>query len=99
MPATKAKTGEGLKILICVRRDEPGFHAFCPSLPGVHTYGLTKEEAVDNVKDAIMAYLVSLAKHHEPIPGDLFYTSDTPTQSCDTDTKHSIVGNFELVPA
>ncbi len=86
--------------MICVRRDEPGFHAFCPSLPGVHTYGLTKKEALDSVKDAIMAYLLSLAKHHEPIPSNLFYTSDlNPTQSCNTDTEHSSIGNLELVPA
>ena len=27
-----------------------------------------REEAIQNVKDAILAYLRSLIKHHEPVP-------------------------------
>ena len=43
-----------------------------PALPGCHTEGQTFEEAQEMVKDAIQAYIVSLAKHGEPVPRDTF---------------------------
>lgn len=39
-----------------------------PSLPGVISEGKTRNKVLVNVKDAIDGYLVSLKKHHEPIP-------------------------------
>lgn len=39
-----------------------------PALPGCVTQGRTLEEAVQNAKEAIEAYLESLIKHHQPIP-------------------------------
>ena len=30
---------------------------FCPQLEGCHTFGQTKEEALVNLKDAVMLYL------------------------------------------
>ncbi len=48
--------------------DDGSYHAFCPTLPGCHSYGATIEEAKKNVKEAIEAYVESLAKDGEPIP-------------------------------
>ena len=58
----------GFKIEIAVEPDDDGFHAYCPALKGLHTAGDTEEEAVQNAKDAAIAYLESLMKHGEPIP-------------------------------
>ena len=56
------------KVQTVIERDEEGFHAFCPALQGLHTYGNTAEEALQNVKDAATAYLQSCIKHRDPIP-------------------------------
>jgi predicted RNase H-like HicB family nuclease len=56
------------KIDIIVEPDDGGFHAYCPALKGLHTAGDTKEEALQNAKDAAIAYLESLIKHNDPIP-------------------------------
>lgn len=40
-----------------------GFVADCPTLPGCMSQGKTKEEALENIKDAISGYLAVLKKH------------------------------------
>lgn len=45
-----------------------GFAVHVPALPGCHTEGDTREEAVAMAQDAITAYVESLIKHNEPIP-------------------------------
>ncbi|MFZ5366127.1 MAG: type II toxin-antitoxin system HicB family antitoxin [Patescibacteria group bacterium] len=45
-----------------------GYHAYCPTLRGCHSYGETLDEAKKNIAEAIEAYLESLAKHGEEIP-------------------------------
>jgi len=58
-----------MKFRVIIQQDEDGaFVAECPSLPGCISQGKTREEALKNVKDAIMGYLESLKKHNEPIP-------------------------------
>ncbi len=58
-----------MKFRIIIEPDEDGvFVAECPSLPGCVSQGTTRNEAVDNIKDAISGYLASLKKHDEPIP-------------------------------
>ena len=42
-----------------------------PSLPGCHTQGETKEEAMANIKEAIESYIASLEEDGEPIPDDV----------------------------
>lgn len=53
---------------IFIEPDEDSFYATCPAFEGVHTCGGTEKEAIDNVKNAIIAYILSLIKHGEPIP-------------------------------
>ncbi len=47
-----------MKIKIVLEeQEEGGFTAFVPSLPGCVSQGETKEEALNNVKEAIELYL------------------------------------------
>ena len=58
-----------MKFRILIHQDEDGmFVAECPSLPGCVSQGGTRDEALDNVRDAIKGYLESLKKHDEPLP-------------------------------
>ena len=58
-----------MKYRVIIEQDEDGvFVAEVPSLPGCVTQGKTRQEAIENAKEAITAYLESLAAHGEPIP-------------------------------
>ncbi|MFQ5627260.1 MAG: type II toxin-antitoxin system HicB family antitoxin [bacterium] len=48
--------------------DGGGYHVFCPALKGCHSQGDTYEEAVDNIKEAILLYLESMHAHGETPP-------------------------------
>ncbi|MDO8672010.1 MAG: type II toxin-antitoxin system HicB family antitoxin [Dehalococcoidia bacterium] len=56
------------EVEVVVEPDEDGFHACCPALKGLHVDGDTKEEALRNAQDAVLAYLDSLIKHGDAIP-------------------------------
>jgi predicted RNase H-like HicB family nuclease len=48
---------------------EDGFWvAECPSLPGCISQGRSKEEAIENIKEAIEAYTAALAEDGIPAP-------------------------------
>ncbi len=64
----KSKVFFRLNVDICIERDEGRFHAFCPAFKGLHTDGANLDEAIGNAKDAIVAYVISLMKHKEPLP-------------------------------
>jgi len=54
---------------ILIEQDEDGiFVAECPSLPGCISQGNTREEAIQNIKNAIAGYIQSLKNHNEPTP-------------------------------
>lgn len=58
-----------MRYRILVEQDETGwFVADCPSLPGCVSQGKTREEAIENIQDAIAGYIASLEKHGEPVP-------------------------------
>ncbi len=44
----------------------------CPSLPGCISQGRTKEEAIENAKEAIRGYIVALEEDNLTIPEDKF---------------------------
>ena len=51
-----------MKFAITLEQGEDGFIiASCPALPGCHSQGRTREEA-------IRGYIASMRKHGEPIP-------------------------------
>lgn len=58
-----------MKFRINIEQDEDGvFVASCPNLPGCHSEGKTRKEAIANISEAIEGYLASLEKHGDPIP-------------------------------
>ena len=54
--------------VILEREADGGFHAYCPALKGCHSQGDSLDEAVENIREAITAYLQSVKAHGEPIP-------------------------------
>lgn len=47
-----------MKVLVSIDRDEDGVWIVeCPSIPGCVSQGATKDEALDNIRDAIRACL------------------------------------------
>lgn len=48
--------------------------AECPSLPGCVSQGKTREEAIQNMKEAISCYIHALEEDHLPVPEDHFDT-------------------------
>ena len=62
-----------MKYRVTIEMDEDGAYAAqCPSLPGCISQGKTRQEALKNIKDAINGYIVSLKKHKEPIPPEIY---------------------------
>ena len=58
---------------VIIEQDEDGVYvAECPALPGCVSQGVTRDEALANVKDAIAGYLESLHRHGEPIPPSIW---------------------------
>jgi antitoxin HicB len=58
-----------MKFRVYIEPDEDGmFVAECPTLPGCISQGGTREEAKQNIMDAIAGYLASLNKHGEAVP-------------------------------
>jgi len=58
-----------MKYLVTLEQDEDGYiTAECPSLSGCVSQGKSREEALSNIKEAIVGYLASLKKHRDPIP-------------------------------
>jgi len=58
-----------LKFRVVIEPDEDRvFVAEVPALPGCISQGRSRTEAIENIKEAIAAYLVSLKAHSEPIP-------------------------------
>ena len=69
MAVMRKKEHETIKFAITLEKDEDGFIvASVPALPGCHSQGRTKEEAIANIKEAISGYLANMRKHGEPIP-------------------------------
>ena len=58
-----------MRFVVTLEQDEDGFIVVsCPALPGCHSQGRTKAEAIANIKEAIQGYIASMRKHGEPIP-------------------------------
>ena len=58
-----------MRFTIEIERDEDEkFCVSCPALPGCHSQGATRDEAVANIKEAITLYLEDLEENGEPFP-------------------------------
>jgi predicted RNase H-like HicB family nuclease len=58
-----------MRFRAVIERDEDGvFVIEVPSLPGCISQGKTRDEALLNIREAIVGYLESLRVHGDPIP-------------------------------
>jgi predicted RNase H-like HicB family nuclease len=46
--------------------------AECPSLPGCISQGKTREEAIQNIREAIQGYIAALVEDGLPVPKERF---------------------------
>ena len=46
--------------------------AECPSLPGCVSQGRTREEAIENIREAIQGYIAALEEDQLAVPADRF---------------------------
>jgi len=46
-----------MKYSVALEKTEEGSSIWCPGLPGCWSQGLTEEEALENIKDAIEVWL------------------------------------------
>lgn len=46
-----------MRYKVKLKESEEGYAIWCPSLPGCWSRGETKEETIENIKEAIQAYL------------------------------------------
>ena len=59
----------GHRFAVSLELDEDGYIvASCPQLPGCHSQGRSKQEAVGNIQEAIRGYIASMIRHGEDIP-------------------------------
>lgn len=60
---------------VVIREDEfedgnKAFHASCPALPGCHTWGITYEEALTKIEEAVALYIEDIVAAGDRIPED-----------------------------
>ena len=44
-----------------IEKDQYGYYAYCPELKGCHSQGVTFEEVMNNIKEAIDLYLETMS--------------------------------------
>ena len=57
-----------MKFVVTLSDEDGVVVAGCPALPGCHSQGGDREEALSNIEEAITAYVESMMKHGEPLP-------------------------------
>ncbi len=61
-----------MREVILYRGEDNYWVAECPSLPGCVSQGITREDAIKNVKEAIEGYILALQDDGLPIPEERF---------------------------
>lgn len=56
------------KVLLEPNQEAGGYVGSCPALPGCYTQGDTIDEALENVKEAILLCLEDMKSQHRSIP-------------------------------
>lgn len=51
-----------MQYTVVINKSKYGYDVRCPALPGCHSQGETKEDALENIKDAISVYLNMVKK-------------------------------------
>ena len=60
LPVVLHNTDMILKVVITPDTEDGGYTVSCPALPGCHSQGETREEALENIKDAIQGCIAVL---------------------------------------
>jgi predicted RNase H-like HicB family nuclease len=58
-----------MKYDVLIEESEEGFAVSVPGLPGCHSQGATREEALENIADAIREYLDVVRELAQTTPG------------------------------
>ena len=61
-----------MRQVIVYKGEDGSWVAECPSLPGCISQGKTKEEAINNIKEAIRGYIKALEEDGLPVPEESF---------------------------
>ena len=74
---------------VVVEPDEDRWQAYCPTLEkyAAYTWGYTKEEALENIKEVIEMVLEELVEDNLPIP-------DEPAQDVPVDAEQRVAVSF-----
>ncbi len=59
-----------MRQVVVYRGEDEYWIAECPSLPGCISQGKSKEQAIDNIKEAIEGYVAALEEDNLPVPED-----------------------------
>ena len=57
-----------MEYTVVIERSPNNFAAYVPDLPGCVATGSTREELLDEIREAIAFHLESLREHGEPVP-------------------------------
>lgn len=49
-----------MKYKVNLKKTDEGYAIWCPGLPGCWSQGVSEEEALENIKDAIETYLATI---------------------------------------
>jgi predicted RNase H-like HicB family nuclease len=61
-----------MRQVVVYRGEDEYWIAECPSLPGCVSQGKSKEEAINNIKEAIEGYVAALEEDNLPVPKEKF---------------------------
>jgi predicted RNase H-like HicB family nuclease len=61
-----------MRQVILYPGEDSGWVVECPSLPGCISQGATREEAIENIKQAIDLYIKGLQDDKLPVPEEKF---------------------------
>ena len=65
-----------MRYKVNVKKTDEGYAVWCPGLPGCWSQGETEGEALENIRDAIQAYLETveeLSKNRESRYQEIYY--------------------------
>ncbi len=66
---------EAMRQVVISRGQDGYWVAECPSLPGCVSQGRTRDEAIENIKEAIDGYIAALKDDGLPVPEDTLDTT------------------------
>jgi predicted RNase H-like HicB family nuclease len=70
-----------MKYRVNIQKTEEGYSVWCPGLPGCWSQGKTEDEAMENIKDAIKAYLKTVEELSKGQKPDTWKSENSRCQS------------------